>query len=133
MQHEQKWQTFTGYGIIDSTMYDGNFPTDFISPLCNIIEKTLHTEIPKGNLLSWSPLVRCNRICRGYPWKWNVAEKHESECRYKLHRNLHGNQTNVSVRNQNKQVRKIAVITLDINQTITFITDDSDLAAIATP
>jgi hypothetical protein len=56
---------------------------------------------------------------------------------------LHGNQTNVSVSikqdsswgngNQKKQARTIAVITLDNNQTITFITDDSDLAAIATP
>jgi hypothetical protein len=45
---------------------------------------------------------------------------------------LHGNQTNISVRNHNKQARKIAA-TLDINQTISFITDDSDLAAIATP
>ncbi len=34
--------------------------------------------------------------------------------------------------NQNKQARRIAVITLDNNQTITFITDDGELAAIAT-
>ncbi len=95
------------------------------------ISKTSPEENTNHSSNSRSHLGNIMMVC-GYPWKWSVAEKHQSECRYKLHRNLHGNQTNISVRNHNKQARKIAA-TLDINQTISFITDDSDLAAIATP